>query len=115
MARLLVRAIDNFHPNYSLADQYKVSYLTDDIVKIMPDGHVWGDKEQPPRFYHADVVGTVAELKHLESIHQGTSIMPLSAQQVPKLRHQIAVNGRRESLGRRRWKYNQGTIEVESK
>lgn len=115
MARLLIRAIDNFHPDYAPEEQHKVSYLTDDVVKIMPDGHVWGLKEQLPNFYHADIVGTIEEVKHLEFTHKGASIMPMSAQRVPKLRHQISVNGRRENLGRRRWKYNQLTSEVESK
>ena len=49
MCEMLVKATDNTHPDPEC--DLKQCWKKDDIVTIMDDGHPWGNKEGPPKFY----------------------------------------------------------------
>lgn len=55
MAELLIKAISHIHPDSE--KNITGAYKKGDIVVIMPDGHVWGAKEGPPKFVLAKVPG----------------------------------------------------------
>lgn len=58
MARLLVKATDNTHPD-PVKDLR--CYKRGDVVVVMPDGHEWGKEEGPPKFFTVDIPGAAPE------------------------------------------------------
>ena len=59
MARLLIRGLDNHHPDpvLDLREMFKAG----DVICVAEDGHVWGAKEQPPAFQQVDLPGPASD------------------------------------------------------
>lgn len=107
MARLLVKAIDHNHPDPEI--DRKSSYKRGDVVCVMPDDHVWGRAEAPPKFEQIDMIGVdVESLTHLvgselESLSEITSI---ALRRNPKLMGMVSRTKQRDTKTRRRYKLN---------
>jgi len=59
MAELLVRNVDNHHPDPRTDE--RATYKRGDIVFVAQDGHEWGRMEGPPRFRVVKMPGVAVE------------------------------------------------------
>lgn len=59
MCEMLIKATDNTHPDPHCNECH--CWKTDDIVVVMEDGHIWGSKEGPPKFYIVSLPGVPKE------------------------------------------------------
>lgn len=85
MARLLIKAVDYTHPDPD--KDRRAAYKRGDVVVVMPDGHVWGGAEGPPKFVQMDVPGPAEDYTYLLTAPVDTpaDMTSKAALRVPKI------------------------------
>lgn len=64
MAEILIKAIDNTHPDP--IKNLRGCYKAGDPVAVFDDGHAWGKEEGPPKFFILKLPGVpAAQVRHL--------------------------------------------------
>jgi len=64
MAELLIMNVDHVGRT---PEKTAMLYKKGDVVVIMPDGHVWGANERPPKFRTIRLPGEVSDYEYLLS------------------------------------------------
>jgi len=116
MARLLVKAIDHTHPEPT-KDKQGV-YKRGDVVCVMPDDHIWGGKEGPPKFEQVDMPGvSVDEVKHLIVPETQTidEVVSTAARKNKRLFRLLSKNKERGIKTRRRFSLDLSTQKINDK
>jgi len=101
MARLLVKAQD--YINSDISKDIAGSYKRGDVVTVLPDGHVFGNKEGPPAFRVVDLPGAPEDYHYLcseDNLSLRESV-PRSALKLPKLKRLLSQRERPVKTRRR--------------
>lgn len=116
MARLLVKLVDYTIAGDAKADRVQ-SFKAGDIVKVYPDGHVFGLLEGPPKFTVVDMPGTVEELEYLEGTQndQLTYRVVDAALEDPLFVMELDQALEPQPYRCRRYKYNTVTGQIQDK
>ena len=114
MAQLAIKKTDNFHPEYAANFQYKVSYMAGDVVEVFEDSEQFSAITLQS-FDIVSVAGKKADWAHLDVAHETDIKVPVSMRGNGHIFHLMTKNAKRDSIGRRRWKYNSNTLQLESK
>jgi hypothetical protein len=116
MARLLVKAVDYTHPDPD--EDRRGSFKRGDVVAVMPDGHVWGEKEVPPLFEQVDVPGvSVSDLGYLTAPEAQTldEITSAALRKNTRLVRLVAKAKKRDMKTLRRYSLDLSTLQITDK
>lgn len=85
MARLLIKVEEYTHPDPDI--DRRGAYKRGDVVVIMPDGHVWGGAEGPPKFKQVDLPGTPEDYAYLLTapLDRPNDLASAAALQIPRI------------------------------
>lgn len=107
MARLLVKAVDYTHTDPEI--DKRGAYKRGDVVVVMPDGHVWGNAEDLPKFERVDLPGaSVAEVQYLINAEVQTleEITSIALRKNKRLLRLVSKIKERDVKTRRRYQIN---------
>ena len=115
MARLLVKAVDYVNADPEI--DRKASWKRGDVVAIMPDSHIWGSLEGPPKFVRIDLPGEVSEYQHLlfAPSEPPSKRVSAAALKIPSIARQLNKVKPPEKAMRRRFAIDPNTLQTTDK